>query len=471
MSWACVHLPSLALDAALRRREAMTGPFALIHGSGQQRRVLAANATARRAGVEAGLRLSEAEAVCPVLITAEHDPAHMAADRQLVAAWAYRYSAQVVLDPPGAVALEIGRSLSLFGPWEALQARWRRELADLGFAHAIARAPNPHAAHVLAAHHDGTVVTATEGLSAALADIPVLATGLPQADALPDMGIRTLSQLLALPPASLRRRFGKRLVEALERLIGQRPHTLSAYTPPDTFTTETELPAAVTSHDTLLFPLRRMVSDLATFAAARDGGITAFTVRFGHEDATPSDMRVGLLTPERRADTLFELARLQLDRTTLAQPVTTLGVHADSLPPLVPAGRDLFDTRPAEALPWTQLRERLRARLGADAVHGLAHDPDPRPEHASPAAVADAPAHYAATAAPVRPTWLLARPVLLRETAPRVLAGPERIETGWWDGGDIRRDYYVLELANGQRAWAFRPPGEGGPFMLHGWFA
>jgi protein ImuB len=66
---------------------------------------------------------------------------------------------------------------------------------------------------------------------------------------------------------------------------------------------------------------------------------------------------------------------------------------------------------------------------------------------------------------------LLARPILLRGLPPRILAGPERLETGWWDGGDIRRDYYVVELSTGQRAWVFSPPGEREPFMLHGWFA
>jgi protein ImuB len=52
-----------------------------------------------------------------------------------------------------------------------------------------------------------------------------------------------------------------------------------------------------------------------------------------------------------------------------------------------------------------------------------------------------------------------------------VLAGPERLETGWWDGEDARRDYYILELATGQRAWAFCPVNEPGVWMLHGWFA
>ena len=78
----------------------------------------------------------------------------------------------------------------------------------------------------------------------------------------------------------------------------------------------------------------------------------------------------------------------------------------------------------------------------------------------------------------LRPGWLLPHVMPLRDHALRVLAGPERIESGWWDGGDIRRDYYVVETSLGQRAWAFCAAGEAvdiGPaqsyMMLHGWFA
>ena len=65
--------------------------------------------------------------------------------------------------------------------------------------------------------------------------------------------------------------------------------------------------------------------------------------------------------------------------------------------------------------------------------------------------------------------WRLREP---RPSPQRVgLSGPERLESGWWDGEDARRDYYVLETSQGQRAWAFAPPGEQGGWMLHGWFA
>ena len=52
-----------------------------------------------------------------------------------------------------------------------------------------------------------------------------------------------------------------------------------------------------------------------------------------------------------------------------------------------------------------------------------------------------------------------------------IVRGPERLESGWWDGDDQKRDYYVLRLANGQLAWAFCPVGQQGPWTLQGWFA
>jgi protein ImuB len=68
--------------------------------------------------------------------------------------------------------------------------------------------------------------------------------------------------------------------------------------------------------------------------------------------------------------------------------------------------------------------------------------------------------------------WLLPKPIPLRDRAPKIVSGPERIESGWWDGREASRDYYVLETSVGQRAWAFRPAGAmDGPWLLHGWFA
>ncbi|KAG1589015.1 hypothetical protein G6F46_014656 [Rhizopus delemar] len=118
-------------------------------------------------------------------------------------------------------------------------------------------------------------------------------------------------------------------------------------------------------------------------------------------------------------------------------------------------------------MPWTQLRERLRARLGDDAVQPLAVQADHRPERASGTQPAVKPPSYW----PLRPGWLLDTPQPLRDPRLRIVAGPERIESGWWDQADARRDYYVVETAHGQRGWAFRTRNDPhAPWMLHGWF-
>jgi protein ImuB len=47
--------------------------------------------------------------------------------------------------------------------------------------------------------------------------------------------------------------------------------------------------------------------------------------------------------------------------------------------------------------------------------------------------------------------------------------GPERIETGWWRGRDVQRDYYIIATDEGTRFWIFRRPLDG-CWFLHGCF-
>jgi len=43
--------------------------------------------------------------------------------------------------------------------------------------------------------------------------------------------------------------------------------------------------------------------------------------------------------------------------------------------------------------------------------------------------------------------------------------GPERIETGWWRGPSVRRDYYRVEDQRGSRFWLFRRLSDGKWFL------
>jgi protein ImuB len=77
-----------------------------------------------------------------------------------------------------------------------------------------------------------------------------------------------------------------------------------------------------------------------------------------------------------------------------------------------------------------------------------------------------------------RPLWLFPAPRLLaeRDGLPRrrgplrLLGEAERIETGWWDGGDIARDYFTAVDLHGVRLWVFRERGAPHRWFLHGVF-
>ena len=471
MRWVCILFPQLALDAVLRQRPDPDEPLALLTGPAQRRVLQAVNASARALGLRPGQSMTAAQALSKGFATAEYDAAEIEHWQQFLAAWAYRFSSQVSVHYPRAVVFEIESSLGLFGPWPTFEARLRAELGELGFRHRIVAAPNPVAARVLANVYDGLVVPDNDALQHHLGQLPVERIALEPvvATALSRMGLRTLSQVQALPRQSLARRFEAQVLKHLDALTGARQLALAFYLPPDRFDVRIELNFDVQSHQALLFPLRRLTGDLSAFLCGRDSGVQRFDLHLEHAGLPDSVIKVGLLSAERDPAMLFELARGRLEQVQVEAPVRGFRLRAEDLPSFVPQYQELFDDRPQQSLPWEQLRERLRARLGDDAVHGLRFQADHRPECAWQARVDSQ--LCAGLPGVQRPGWLLTQPQAIHESSTRILMGPERIESGWWDGADVRRDYYLVETRSGQQGWAYRAVGEGGPLWLQGWFA
>jgi protein ImuB len=277
------------------------------------------------------------------------------------------------------------------------------------------------------------------------------------------MGIRRWHQLRALPRASIARRFSTAVLDHIDRLESGAHCMLAWHHPPDRFDARIEFEYDVESSQSLLFPLRRLTADLAAFLRGRDGGVQRFSLWLEHERQADSEVVVGLLSPEREASTLFELSRGRLENAGVPAPVRGLRLVAAELPPFVPQATDLFDVRAHRHQPWPQLRERLRARLGDDAVRAPGWRADHRPERVL---AGDGVSPALPRSTPHRPGWLLSAPTACREPVDAVLAGPERIESGWWDDDDVRRDYYVADTAAGRRLWMFRDvQTDAGPFV------
>jgi nucleotidyltransferase/DNA polymerase involved in DNA repair len=260
----------------------------------------------------------------------------------------------------------------------------RAELAALGYAPALAVAPLPAAARVLAACREGFCSDREGSMRMALADVALAHSGLAPGtiSLLYNVGARTLGDAFALPRPELGKRIGAEQMAALDRLRGAERAILPLYRPPDRFEHRIEFDHRIDAWPPLLFPLRRLCGELALFLAARDGGVQRCALALDHEDRATTRVAIELLTPQRDAQMLYELVRSRLERVTLAAPVSAIALIAEDLPEFRPRHQDLFEPQRGQTLEWPQLAERLRAHLGDEAVRRLEPAADHRPEKA-----------------------------------------------------------------------------------------
>lgn len=408
--------------------------------------------------------------------------------------WALQFTPKVAL-LHGALLLEVSGSTRLWGGQAALMRHIytsNKPLALIGYAQgatsliaygrllagrkltpmqtqastvASAHAPT-HASTVASVHaptHAPTYAPDALPLSAlmaAQAHLPTLAR----------LGCTRWGELRALPRAGLARRFGQALVDALDQAYGQRPDIYPWLTLPEVFEATLELPSQVENASALLFGARRLLAQMQVWLQLRQRGVLALELSW-HMDARRHTAKEGALvlrTAEPKAGTehLQRLLAERLNQITLPAPVLALRLRSLETQVLqgVSASLLLEDAPQGDTL--AQLLERLGARLGVEKVLQLEPQADHRPEHmqawvhASDALNSIAASPYSVRArglkslkptkspqslpkgwaSALQPTWLLAQPrkLSVRQGRPydqgplTLLAGPQRLESGWW---------------------------------------
>lgn len=480
MLWLALHFPHLSLDLLLRGRTPgmQTGPLVVCATRERRQRVHDRNRAAARAGIEPGMELGAALSLTDRLQVQPRDEAAEMAALETLAAWAGQFTPTVCLDPPGGLALEIGGSLTLFGGLKALRTRIARGLRALGYRARGAVAPAPAAARLLARAGRSEAIADHQALAATLHGLPVttLECSGRVLNALWGMGLRTVGDCLHLPRDGMARRLGPELLQYLDRALGRIPDPRVPFQPPARFCSRLLLPAEITDAGALVFAAQRLVQELSGFLLARGSGVQELALGLVHRRRPATSLPVGMVRPGRDAEHLLGLLREHLERCELTVPVEAVELHADHLIPLEETSYDLFARPSGGEQDGARLIERLRARLGEDAVRGLRPCADHRPEYAWEYC-APGQAHSKPVPA-ARPLWLLQEPALLKVTQglPRLdgrlvlRQGPERIEGGWWEGADAARDYFIAEGPRHERLWIFRELRKPQRWFLHGIF-
>lgn len=321
-----------------------------------------------------------------------------APDEALLGAWALGYTPAVTrLDE--AWLLDVGTTLRLWGGLPRLVQRLRADWAQWAPHAHLGVATGPTALAALARWRSG-LAGWQPGVEAGdappplwdgpeLAQLPVhtLSAARPHAVVLSRLGVVRWGQLQRLPRAGVVRRWGAPLLDALDQALGQRPQGHVWLQAQPVFEHTLECSHHLDTAAALLLPARQLLAALQGWLMRQQRGAWALHWQWRHDarrDA-PASATLVLRTAQPSADMAhwLRLTTEHLSRLTLAAPVVSLGLRVHEHAPLPHTSVDwLARQAMAEQAPgWTQLVERLQARLGPAAVQGLALHSDHRPEH------------------------------------------------------------------------------------------
>jgi len=505
----CLHLPYLSTERARRdaaRVVERERPLALTRPVGSSLVVEQVCPRARQLGLWPGLSLAQAQALAPELLVLAYDPQRDQAALEQLARWALRFSPLVEPVTPDTLFIDITGCQRLFGGENNIARQAAAGLARQGFHAQAAIADTLGAAYALAVAGDEPLTIApVQQTSARLAPLPPAALRVdpPVSERLESLGLRTIGDLLMLPRASLPARFGPQLVLRLQQALGEVFEGVTPYQPE-------EMPRAYQPFETPLADFQaisRVVEQLLTSMLAqlrrREDALRRLECTFYYESAAPLVISIGLARASRERRHALELLAQRLERVDLTPGVTGLLLVARETSRWHGGQGALFEPRePGDDEALGCLVDRLAGRLGYEAVVRPRLVDDYQPEMAfryvsvveagceliigdshlfSTAKIGDCPYF-------TRPVRLLARPVPTRVIAlvpdgpptwfwycgrEYVVAradGPERLETAWWRGPDVRRDYFRVTAQSGEQFWIFHAATDG-RWYVHGVFA
>jgi protein ImuB len=354
-----------------------------------------------------------------------------------------------------------------------------------------------------------------ETVPARLDDLPlqVLSAARDHVETLERIGCRSWGDVRSLPRAGVARRFGAGLLEALDFAYGMRPELFPWLELPEEFDLKVELASLATSAPELMWSAQRLLSQLQVWLQARHRGVLALELEWTLDIrrlnglSLPSHQQLTVRTAQPTQD-VFHLRRLvgeHLSRATLAAPVNHLRLRTVETSSLDGASKSLLPEENLKGERLHQLIERLSVRLGAGNVVVPLAQADHRPERmqiwkSAAGAVNDSngsgrnsrTVHNPLPCDGIYPTWLLPSPLRLEVHGEkphyhgplRLLVGPQRLETGWWDApphGPALRDYFIARSDEAGLVWVYRerlnqpcgPLDEAAPvrWYLHGVYA
>ncbi|MCR8546479.1 DNA polymerase Y family protein [Salipiger sp. P9] len=479
----CMWFPRLASDRALRARP-VEAPFALTLRHASAERLSCRNAAAAALGLDPGMTLADARALCPDLLTAPADPPGDARFLGVLRRWATRYCPWVGTDGADGLVLDVTGAAHLHGGETAMLADMRARTARAGLTLRLGLGDTRGAAWALAHHGEGAAPPG-DGL-ATLGPLPVEALRLaPQTvTGLQRLGLRRVADLAATPRAPLTRRFGPEPLARLDQALGRLPEPVAPEPDPPHYGLRLSLPEPIGRTEDVMAGAARLLATLCDKLHRDEAGARRLELTLRRADGGSQSIELRLASPMRDPHRILPLFARGVEAAEAGFGIDLLRLEATQVEDLpvqqlggpVPAGRS------AAAL--DDLITRIGTRIGLENVLRLL----PADSHIPERAFSRAPAAYSRA----ETGWAAPRPRPLRLFPPEPIAasgsqpparfrwramtldtlratGPERIAPEWWLPDETwrrgLRDYWRVETRQGRRLWLFHTPQQPGWFV------
>ena len=464
-------------------------PFALVESGKAGLRLIAVNATARSFGLMRGMRLADARAQLPELLTEPHEPEEDVNSLLGLCRWMERYSPWVAPDPPDGILLDVTGVPHLFGGEQRMIAEMKTRLGQYGFSVRVGQGATIGAAWALARYEAKDINT-----------LPIEALRIDGAavKTLRRLGLKTVGALLAIPRASLARRFrgetiGENVLMRLDEMMGVRDEPLNPLNPPTSFMAHRALMEPVIHAEGLEIVLAGLVNQLCRDLEKQGKGALRLILKLFRTDGSRANLPAGFSAPTHDPRHMQRVLKPKLESVDAGFGIDAMTLEARETAAALIQQHGFLEEDSTLAL--EQLNDRVLNRHEqpfvaledveshiperAEVMKPSARPLKPRPARAAPTArpllIFEAPEPAKVVAAvpdgpPMRLTW--------RRVTRRVVKaqGPERVAPEWWRlaEGERPRDYYVIEDEQGRRYWLYREglygePGEEQPkWYVHG---
>jgi protein ImuB len=488
LRWAISNLVDKNLDSNAALIE--SPPLVVVDGPDSRPLVYGINKTARNGGIKIGMTLASAKVLQHDLIALPRDTKKELQSMKRIANALLQFtpSVSIVEDIDRAsIVADISASLTLFGGIDPILQRIRAGIRRMNYVARFGIAPNPLAASLFAraTNNAETVMRclSSNQLAAQLSPIAVRHFAWPEKTqiALHTLGLSTISDVLRQPRSGLQKRFGDAFILDLDRALGHANDVREYYRPPDTFASNIDFLFEIKDCDQLLIPIHEMLIELEGFLCARGAGVTDIQLELKQGRHRSQRFDFHTRAPARNADHWLRLVSDRIETYELDEPVVEVSLFAHRIFTLIEENKSLLPQEKGTSSDWHTLLDRIASKLGEKSVYRIAVHDEHRPELAWRSHASDVAAQKSVTPLlmKTRPTWLLREPKSLVEMEGRpqyngaltLLAGPERIDTGWWDNKAVARDYFVATNPRREICWVFRDYRQGKRWYLHGFFS